>query len=262
MIVLSLLIYLNRMIILAFGVVMVAGHNLLDPIQASSLGNWDWLWGILHQPFWIAFNAKGAGMYVAYPLIPWIGVMALGYVFSGWLMQASQYFAKRCISLGILLLIGFIVLRLVNLYGDPSPWTPHERGLTYSFFSFINTEKYPPSLLFLLMTLGPSLMLMGWVQSKESKLLDFFKVFGRVPLFFYILHFPVIHLCAVIYFNLTIDAPIGWQMRGSSNFPLGYEPNLLLTYVAWFLVIFSFYFVCRWFMKIKQNNDVWYLKYI
>ncbi|XOV79003.1 MAG: DUF1624 domain-containing protein [Aestuariibacter sp.] len=267
MIILAGLIYLPKKVLGAVSVVIIVGHNLLDPIQASTFGDWGWLWGLLHQNMWVPFNAQGAGLYIAYPIIPWFAVMALGYAISGWLTENKNLLIARSFWLGLLLFIGFIVLRLLNLYGDPQPWAEQERGAIYTFISFLNTVKYPPSLLFLLMTLGPALMLLSWLQKMTEKpgvegALRPLLLFGRVPFFYYVVHVPLIHGLAVLLFIITINAPVGWQMQGPNAFPQGYQPDMYRLYGAWIVVTGIMYFACRWYAGFKTRHQHWLLRYL
>ena len=191
MIVLSALVHLSPSVVTTFGVVMIATHNLLDPIRSANP-----LWSILHSPN-IIFSTPGHTVLLAYPLIPWVGVTALGYGLGqiyAWDATRRRAFLLR---LGIGLTIGFIVLRAINIYGDPSRWMT-QRTAVYTALSFLNTTKYPPSLLFLLMTLGPALLLLSAVDGRTPKLLRPALIIGKVPMFYYLVHFALIHLLAVI----------------------------------------------------------------
>lgn len=262
MIVLAGLVRLPLRWMAAIGFLLVAGHNLLDGIPPDSLGSWSWLWKVLHVggsfiPLYGMF-----GLLIAYPLIPWIGVMALGYVF-GQVMQWEAPRRQRLLGqLGLGLILFFITLRATNWYGDLNDWAPQARGGVYSFLSFLNVTKYPPSLLFLCMTLGPSFLLLLFFERSQGPVLRFFQVFGQVPFFFYLLHFPLAHGLSRLYFYVVH----GWQVDFISNppakWPAAYVPNLALVYIVWFLFIGGMYFVCRWYGKYKFSHDYWWLKYV
>lgn len=263
MILLSVLIYLPTWLLLAGSLSMILGHNLLDVYSVENFDSFKWLWGFLHQQYWQPLNAQGAGVFFVYPLVPWIGVMTLGYVAARWLVTSSDDFVKRCITLGVAVTLVFIALRLSNLYGDPEPWISQERGGVYTLLSFLNTQKYPPSLLYLCMTLGPSLILLGVLQQYQTRISNTLEMFGRVPFFYYVVHVPLIHAAAVLWFKWQLqEANVGWQLQGANAFPTGYEPSLLRLYVAWIVVTGIMYFACRWFAGVKQRHNHWILKYL
>jgi hypothetical protein len=154
-----------------------------------------------------------------------------------------------------------VLLRATNWYGDLVPWALQERGAIYSVLSFLNTTKYPPSLLYLCMTLGPSFLLLLLFERTKGPAQDFFHVFGQVPFFFYLIHFPLAHGLSRLYFY----AVYGWHVDFISNppdkWPSGYVPSLGLVYIVWILFIGAMYFVCRWYGKYKFSHDYWWLKY-
>ncbi|MCO7226913.1 DUF1624 domain-containing protein [Pleionea sp. CnH1-48] len=261
MICLALLTYCPRIIIWCVAGFFILGHNLLDSISAASFGDIGWLWNILHEPTFLNVSQPGFSVFVAYPLIPWIGVMALGYVATAWLIESEATFSQRCVIAGSFAITLFIGLRLLNIYGDPVPWQMQSRGEVFSLISFLNTQKYPPSLLYLCMTLGPALVFLGALEKYKWRWSSLFQVFGRVPFFFYVLHVPVIHLLAVFWF-WSLTTSTGWQLAGPSAFPAGYQPNLWLTYGVWLVVTLGFYFLCRWYAGIKRRHDSWILRYL
>lgn len=195
MIVLSALIWLPRWAIAIFGIVLVAGHNALDGIAASTFGAWAPIWNILHEPGFIYNNGRNA-VFVAYTLIPWVGVTALGFVLGGLYRVDAAGRQRVLLLLGIAVTAGFFLLRWWNVYGDPNPWSVQNTPL-WTAMSFLNTIKYPPSLLFLMMTLGPALPLLRAFDGGVPAALRPALFFGKVPLFFYVLHFYLIHLLAV-----------------------------------------------------------------
>ena len=263
MIVLGGLIYLPRKIILVLGIVMITGHNLLDPIQAESFGANAWVWNMLHQRGFVQMFDGKLGVFFAYPLIPWVGVMAVGYACAEWFFADPKVFSSKAVKTGLVLTVAFILLRYSNLYGDPAVWSEHARGGIYTFLSFLNLHKYPPSLLYLLMTIGPALVLLGYLQNMNSKMIAPLTLFGRVPFFFYVTHLAFLHALSMLYFGLTIGSyDPNWQMSGPDAFPAGYEPSLLRGYIAWLFVCIVMYYACRWFAGIKQRHDHWVLKYL
>jgi hypothetical protein len=155
------------------------------------------------------------------------------------------------------------VLRLTNWYGDPDMWSEQSRGAIFTFLSFLNLQKYPPSLLYLMMALGPALMLLGYFQNAKTILADQLILFGRVPFFFYVVHVAFLHGLSILYFGLTIGTyNHNWQMNGPPNIPVGYEPSLIRCYLAFFFVTIVMYYLCRWFAGVKKRHDHWVLKYL
>lgn len=254
MIVLAALIWLPRWIIALFAIVMIAGHNALDGIAPTDFGPLAWLWQILHVQGWIPFtdDPRGYGFWVAYPLVPWLGVMALGYVVGPWFESPASYRRRLLWIAGLVMIAAFMALRISNVYGDASLWQPQARGELYTVLSFLNTTKYPPSLLYLLMTLGPALLLLAlWDRAQPSKNNPLL-VFGQVPLFFYLLHVPLIHLCGFLFMRATYGAAI--NMMNSQAWPDAYTPKLWVTYAAWIGLTFVLYWVCLWYRDIKMRH--------
>ncbi len=250
MLTLAAYIYLPRKLIFAIGILMIAGHNLFDGIQAESFGAYAWVWAMFHQPLFVPMFDGAFGIFFAYPLIPWIGVMAVGYASADWFCRDPQNFSHKAIYTGLAITLAFVLLPFTNWYGDPAAWAEQARGGLFTFLSFLNLQKYPPSLLYLLMTLGPPLMLLGYLQNTNSRLAS---PFGRVPFFFYVVHLPFIHGLAVLFFGITIGSfDPNWQMQGPDFLPAGYEPSLLRGYLAWAFVCVVMYFACRWFAGVKQ----------
>jgi uncharacterized membrane protein len=195
-------------------------------------------------------------MYVAYPLIPWIGVMAAGYGFGRLLLLDRSARRKRLLALGGSLILMFVIFRAINRYGDPTPWSAQKSGL-FTFFSFINTFKYPPSLLFLLMTLGPAIAALALLDRAPGWLGRRLIVFGRVPLFFYLLHIPIIHALAVA-FAYVRYGQAAWLCKlpdyPPPPVPKDYNNNLLVVYLVWIAVILMLYPVCRWYAGFKKRR--------
>lgn len=259
MIVLSVLVYLPASIVTIFGVVMIATHNLFDSINSANP-----IWSILHSPN-IILNTHGHTVFLAYPLIPWVGVTAAGYGLGqiyAWTPAHRQAFLLR---LGIGLSIAFVVLRAVNIYGDPSRWTTQHTA-AFTALSFLNTTKYPPSLLFLLMTLGPALLFLSAVDTDTPRLLRPALIFGKVPLFFYILHFAIIHWIAVIICYARYGH-IHWMFESPdlAHFPITQPPGWGLTlpfvYLLWAFVVIALYPLCRWYAALKQRSSNPWLSY-
>jgi uncharacterized membrane protein len=265
MILLSALVYLPNALVTGLGVVMIAGHNLLDPVQAGSLGLFAPLWSFLHAPGLIVANPQHL-VFVAYPLIPWVGVTAagfgLGQIFA-WPHERRKTFLLR---LGIGLTTAFVVLRAVNVYGDPAAWT-RQKTAAFTALSFLNTIKYPPSLLFLLMTLGPAMLLLWAFDSGFPRFMRPALILGRVPLFYYAMHLVLIHVIAVVVCYARYGQ-VHWMFESSSlgNYPItpppGWGFSLPMVYLIWAFVVVALYPLCAWFARLKQRSRSVWLSYL
>jgi uncharacterized membrane protein len=202
---------------------------------------------------------------VLYPLLPWIGVLVMGYC-AGKLFEparSSQSRRKILVWLGSSLVLLFLVLRILNGYGDPNPWSSGQ-SLLSSFYSFMNVTKYPPSLMYLCATLGPGLIFLGLAETMKGRVAAFFTVFGRVPFFYYVLHFYLIHLITLIAFFLS---GFGWQDIHDPQSPFLFRPHqfgfsLAFVYLEWIAVVFALYPLCRWFGRYKRTHTQWWLTYL
>lgn len=253
MIVLAALIHLPKSFLLTFSIAIIFGHNLLDNIHFP--GNY--LWGILHEQDTLKFS-ESAKLYVAYPVIPWIAVMSLGYCL-GILYDSSFDSTKRKNILnliGISATVLFFILRSINMYGDPIKWIQFP-GIQRTIMSFFDVYKYPPSLLYLLITLGPCFIFLANTEKLKGSVVNFFSTFGRVPFFYYILHLYVIHLIAMLFAQLT---GFGWQKMildewvTDSPALKGYGFSLAIVYLIWAGIIALLYPVCKKFDLYKQNH--------
>ncbi|MGK2935776.1 MAG: DUF1624 domain-containing protein [Gemmatimonadaceae bacterium] len=268
MIVLAGLIYLPLKVVGGFGVAMVLLHNLLDPIQVAQ---WQGpaspvpdaaskLWMVLHQQG--AFPVAGFPspiVYVLYPLIPWVGVMAAGYAFGTIYDLDPGRRRAILLRLGLWLTAAFLVIRALNFYGDPSRWTV-QKSAVFTALSFLNVTKYPPSLLFLLMTLGPAMLALWWFERPVRNAIGrALLIFGRVPLFFYILQWYTAHLIG-IGLHVAAGKPVPGGLDGppSANFGFG----LGVTYLAWIAGTILLYPLCRWFAGVKARRRDWWLGYL
>ncbi len=230
MLILAALIWLPLAWIAALSLLLIVTHNLFDPLRAQQLGSW---WLFVHESGYITLAENGFGLFVGYPLLPWFAVMASGYVLGRvFLMPFAQ--RQRCLlTLGIVLTLLFVLLRAGNFYGDAQPWATHERGPLFTFMSFLATSKYPPSLLYLCMTLGPSLLLLAVFERLPQlhwrPLIDF----GRTPLFFYLLHIPLIHALSWLWFQWQYDGVQPFVFAAEPQYPPGYVASVAVCYVAW-----------------------------
>jgi len=260
MIALSVLVRFPTIVATVFGVVLIAGHNLLDSVRSTNP-----IWVILHSPGFV-LNTPTHVVFSVYPLIPWVGVTAVGFALGqvyAWDADRRRAFLLR---LGIALTAAYVVLRYINVYGDPNRWSTQKTAL-YTVLSFLNVIKYPPSLLFLLMTLGPALVLLWAVDGGTPRALRPALVIGKVPMFYYVLHFSLIHLLAVA----TCYARYGtahWMFESPdlAHYPVtpppGWGYSLPVVYLVWALVVLSMYPLCRWFAALKQRRSDPWLSYL
>lgn len=280
MVVLSVLVYLPTSLVTIFGIVTVALHNLLDGLTAAQVGLPECLWVILHSPGdAVVVAGNGATEDITfgtgYCLIPWMGVMAAGYGFGALFQYPRPERRRRLFFLGAALTLLFIELRAANIYGDPKAWAAQSSDM-WTFFSFLNCTKYPASLLYILMTLGPAILALAifdldWSRgsgeagaTRGASRLHWSRpilIFGRVPLFFYLLHIPLIHGGAVLLDYLRF----GWSPLANNgpwfkpeDIPQGYGVSLPVVYLIWIGVLLVLYLPCRWFAGVKQRRrDAW-----
>lgn len=262
MIVLAVIVHLPRKFILLFSLLPILGHNLLDTVHV----NGNVLWAILHE--YATFKlSDGVNFAVAYPIIPWISVMSLGYYFGAFYDKSyDDEKRKRLFNIiGISAIVVFVILRFSNLYGDPILYKDYETT-TKDLISFLNPSKYPPSLLFLLMTLGTAFLFLANSEKVKGKVVDFFCTFGRVPFFYYILHLYLIHLIALIFAELS---GFGWRIMILDGWVTetptlkGYGFPLWVVYAVWIFAIVLLYPVCKKFDVYKQaHKDKWWLSYL
>jgi uncharacterized membrane protein len=260
LITLAALVRLPVVVLTAFGVLMIIGHNLFDSVNWASP-----LWSILHRPGFV-LNSSEHVVFAAYPLIPWIGVTAVGYSLGqvyGWDTERRQSFLLR---LGLALILAFLLIRGLNTYGDPTPWM-RQKTPVYTMLSFLNTTKYPPSLLFLLMTLGPAMIFLWYVDRGTPRILWPALVTGKVPLFYYLLHFVLIHLLAIATCYVRYGSA-HWMFESAdlANYPFtappGWGYSLPVIFAAWAFVMVAIYPLCRWFAALKQRRSDAWLSYL
>jgi uncharacterized membrane protein len=282
MVVLAVLVYLPTPVVTLIGVALIVSHNLLDGVRAEQLGLPEWLWIILHQPGegsvvrapgWLRDILHSPGHMpgrddvtfgTAYCLIPWTGVMAVGYGFGGLLRFPRARRRLLVFGLGAVVTLAFLLLRWWDRYGDPRPWQP-QSSLSWTVLSFLNCTKYPASLLYLLMTLGPALLALAIFDRPLGPLGRRIVVFGRVPFFFYLLHIPLIHGGAV----LQDWVRFGWSPLANNgpwfrpeDIPANYGVSLPVVYLVWIGVVLILYPPCRWFAGVKSRHSNWWLEYL
>jgi uncharacterized membrane protein len=260
MVALSAMVHLPRTAIAVLGLAMIAGHNALDGIKAEQFGAAAPLWHLLHQPGFFDI-APGVKFFVLYPLIPWIGVMAAGYALGPVLTQERAARVPQLFMLGAAVTLGFVVLRATNLYGDPAPWAIQDTVLA-TVLSFINCEKYPPSLLYLAMTLGPALMLLAAFERVRGPAAEWIATFGRVPFFYYVVHIFLLHVLAIVFAWATLG-DIGFLFGSlAGHKPPAYGLPLAGIYAVWLAVVVALYPLCRWFARIKRSRTEWWWSYL
>lgn len=257
MIVMAALIHLPRAAVASGALVMIAAHNLLDGVRPDSWGALAPLWHVLHVPGFAIPDT----LFIAYPLVPWVAVMAMGWVLAGvyrWEAAARRPFLIRA---GMAATVLFLIVRAINGYGDPAPWT-EQRTAALTVASFLNARKYPPSLDFLLMTLGPSLVALGLLDGARGRVSRWAAVYGQVPLFYYVVHIVVAHALAV-----ALAFVQGGELRrilvitDSGSIPPWYGVSLAGVYAAWAAVVLAVYPICRWFARLKHDRRHWWLSY-
>lgn len=261
MIAMSAIIYLPRYAIGIVAAVMLLGHNALDGVNAQSLGAFSWAWYLIHSPG--NFFIGDIDIRVVYPFVPWIGVMALGYLFGPITKYARIERKKIFLQTGIALLIFGIVLRFTNLYGEANLWNKFDTW-EMTFMSFMNFTKYPPSLIYLSVLIGMAMILMSLFDRDLGKWSHPLRDFGQVPFFFYVLHLPLLHLGGILFAQYTFGE--SFWLYGSplprSPEGLSYGSELVPTYIAWILVVVALYYPSRWFASLKQRRKDWWLSYL
>jgi uncharacterized membrane protein len=265
MLALAVLVRLPLAAIAALGIVIIAGHNLFDLVQGAGStlaeSRLSGLWKILYLGFSagpIALGNDGPQLWVLYSLVPWVGVMAAGYAFGVVLLLEPERRRRICFAIGLGAIAGFVVLRGLNLYGDPRPWR--------SGLDFLNATKYPASLSFLLMTLGPTIAVMPLLEHGRGAVARWLTVFGRVPFFYYVLHIPLIHVLAMVVSLVRLGEVSGWLFANHPMAPPpppeGYTWSLPLLYLVWAIAVVMLYGACRWYADLKARRRDWWLKFV
>lgn len=248
MIVLAGLIYLPLTLVAAIGLILIFGHNAFDHIRPDSFtGAGADVWKFLHVSGMVNFDNNTHHIFVLYPLVPWVGVMAAGYSFGSVFKMDEARRKKIMIGIGLSAIALFGIIRSFNLYGDPNNWTPQVNWLRTGL-SFINAQKYPPSLDYLLITLGIGMLVLAALEHTQNIFTNILLVFGRVPLFYYLLHIYLLQLMAAIVY--------GWFANVKYNF------DLPMIYAFWIMAVVLLYYPCRWFMRYKSTHKQWWLSYL
>ena len=258
MIVMAALTWVPRGLLAGLSIATIALHNLADGVRPADLGALAPLWHFLHVP---GFAIPGV-LLIAYPLVPWVAVMALGFVLAEVYHWDAHRRRRFLIWTGVAATLLFVALRALNGYGNPLPWAA-QRTPALTVASFFNVTKYPPSLLFLLMTLGPTLVVLALAERVRGRIGQWLQVYGNVPFFFYVVHIFVAHAVGV-----ALALVQGGELRripvvlDPSSLPHWYGVSLLGVYVAWALVVLLMYFPCRWFAHVKRTRGEWWLRYL
>ncbi|QQL49292.1 DUF1624 domain-containing protein [Mucilaginibacter ginkgonis] len=260
MLFLSLLIFigLRPVAIGIVGLLIVFGHNMLDGITAVSFGKYQLCWLAIHQ---LGFYATGVnrGIFMLYPVLPWMGIMATGYFLGTVFKLAPDVRRKLLFTIGGFALFLFLFMRWVNIYGDPRPWLLQDNFIK-GVGAYVSCQKYPPSLLYTLMTLSIAIISLALLEKVNNPVSRFFTVYGRVPFFYYVPHIYIIHLTQVL-----LAIAIGFDLHKLSG--MGIQSTtwgfgLPVVYLIWIFVVAVLYFPCRWFMKVKQRRKDWWLSYL
>lgn len=260
MVALAALVHLPRRAVLVIGLAIIGLHNLLDGIQPEALGGAGWFWRLLHGPP----GPLGAGFFILYPILPWIGVMSLGYGLGGVFDLPAERRAKALLAMGGAMILAFLALRLANLYGDPRPWSVQANALRTAF-SFFNVTKYPPSLDFVLATLGPMFLLLPALERLKGWAADTLLTYGRVPLFFFILHIWLAH-ALVTATGMAMGHPfetfIGVVADPTPMVEAHWGFGLWAAYLTWAVVLALMFPLCRWWGGVKARRNEWWLSYL
>jgi uncharacterized membrane protein len=261
MVLLSALQFLGRKVCLALGALIVLGHNALDghwPVSASIVDTSPPLWAALHVSM-----SKVAGPFhflFLYPLLPWLGVMLLGFGASMLFEREAPARNRALLMWGFGITAGFIALRFIDGYGEPNHWDAQARGAA-TLIDFLNTTKYPPSLLFLAMTLGPAAIFCAYADRMRGFFKDMFVMFGRVPFAFYVAHFYLLHTLSLLLGSVQ-GIPVRELLTFPPFYPQNYGVSLPMVYAVWALVIALLYPFCRWVASVKARSRAWWLSYV
>jgi uncharacterized membrane protein len=266
MIILSALIYLPYVVILGIGILITLGHNLFHFIVLEPGDKFFLLYSLFHQGGFVTIAPDHAFL-IVYPFLPWLGMMILGYCLGKWYSSGfdASFRQKLLWITGLAAIFLFIILRMINLYGDPAPWST-QKNIIFTVMSFLNTTKYPASLLYTLMTLGPVLLVLAVLETVRIDRLKPLIVFGRVPMFYYILHFYLIHITSVVLYMVLENKKLpDMDFHFLVNFggiPTGYGYPLFVTYIVWASIVFALYPLCKKFNHYKSTHNAWWLSYV
>ncbi|MFI5221345.1 MAG: DUF1624 domain-containing protein [Bacteroidia bacterium] len=264
MIILGLLVRLNFYVILVFGIIVCCFHNFIDQYEITRNGNVGFLWDLLHHGGFNRYEyLPDHFILIIYPFVPWAGLMALGYCFGKVFTFERTKRTRILFYSGLGSIFLFVVIRYFNLFGDSHHWSV-QKNFLFSLLSFVHVSKYPPSLLFILMTIGPALIFLSMADQFENKISRIVSIFGRVPFFYYILHIYLIHFLSVILFFVSGHSLS--ENSSSHSVFLFRAPDMGFglpgVYLVWIFVLIILYPVCRWYNKYKTENKKWWLSYL
>jgi uncharacterized membrane protein len=266
MAILGLMIWLPFYVILATGLIIVLGHNTIDFAEANHQGEYPFWWQLLHRQGDISLWGKHH-LFIFYPFLSWTGLMMLGYCFGKvFTTYEPVQRSKILIRTGLGLLVFFAALRFTNMYGDPLHWSVQKNGV-YTFLSFMNVQKYPPSLLYMCVTIGTALIFLGLVKDTGSRLAKIFIVYGRVPMFYYIIHFYVLSTINILLY-LSRGHTVADGLKGVPGMPWKFAApgegySLAVAYAIWISVVIALYPLCKWHDKYKSSHpDKKWLSYL
>lgn len=260
MIVLAGLMRLPRWAMWAFTLLLIVGHNGLDWIRPRHLGVFRETFAVLFRyRRWSPF--ENAEFYFSWPLMPWVAVLTLGYLAGSLYLMEAEKRRRILFWSGLGMIALFLALRAINIYGDPNPWSLSDRRATYTLLSFLGVEKYPPSLQFLLLTLGPSCLLLVLFERTTDPVSRFLRAFGRVPLFFYLIHVPAARVAALLWWAVAYGA-FQWWRTTPDPLPDGYDPSLGVVYLGTLLLLLALLPLMRWYWRIKSKRRYAWLAYL
>lgn len=266
MVLLSVLIFLPHKFIGPLGLVIIATHNIFDAFRFNP-GDPGFLpVALLNQGGFLPFSNERF-LIIGYPVFPWLGIMLAGFGVGAWYGKGFEAATRKKYLLisGLVATALFIILRSINAYGDPAPWY-FQKDVLFTVMSFLNVSKYPPSLMYTLMTLGPVLILLSLIEPADQKIWKPIIVFGRVPLFYYILHFYLIHASALAVYMTTHHVSFGaldfHYAKGFGGIPVGAGFSLGIVYLAWISIVTALYPLCRWYNQYKSTHHQWWLSYL
>ncbi len=267
MVALALLIHLPRPMLALFSIAVLFLHNALDGLRAAQFGSFAPLWQMAHQPG--VFLVGGIPVVVAYPVLPWIALMAAGFC-AGPLFTLERERRRRVfLAAGLGLIALFVALRALNLYSDPRPWSTQPAAI-FTVLSFLNATKYPPSLAFLALTMGAAMLILAFLERRSLSSRHPLVLFGRVPFFYYVGHFWVAHILAAIFAwvrygsaaRAFLFAPLPSMGGPGRLFPADFGYSLAVTYIVWIGVVVLMYPLCRWFAGVKFAQRRWWAGYL
>ena len=271
MVLMGAIIWLPMWAIATFGVSVIFLHNFIDLLPAATKEQLSQsalapLWQILYFGGPIQLGTHGPTLAVLYSIFPWIGVMAAGYAFGAVVTMERERRDNICVAIGVAAIVLFFILRTTDVYGDPRHWHATAQMQIPTFFRYINTTKYPASLQFLLMTLGPTILLMPLFDRARGKIGEFMATFGRVPMFYYLLHIPAIHFAALIVSLVRQGKVDGWLFANHPMMnpppPDGYMWSLGLLYLVFIVVVAALYIPCRWYAQRKSTAPATWMRFI